>query len=106
MALFLSFSTGCPKIKALIKNFNCELIITLLHSFKLLWIEWICKVSFDILFIGFGSLKVKLQSFFGDVSVLKVCKLNTNYAIKFYKCSKKKLLSNVQKKMFFIYEES
>ena len=26
---------------------------------------------------------MKLQSFFGDVSVLKVCKLNTNYAIKF-----------------------
>ena len=32
-------------------------------------------------FIRFGSLKVKLQSFIGDVSVLKVCKLNTNNAI-------------------------
>ena len=42
-----------------------------------------------------------LQSFFGDVSVLKVCKLNTNYGIKFYKCSKKKLLPNVHLKMFF-----
>ena len=29
---------------------------------------------------------MKLQSFFRDVFVLKVCKLNTNYAIKFYKC--------------------
>ena len=35
---------------------------------------------------------MKLQSFFGDVPVLKVCKLNTNYAIKFYKCSGKKLV--------------
>ena len=44
---------------------------------------------------------MKSQSFFGDVSVLKVCKLNTNYAIKFYKCSGKKLLLNVNQKMFF-----
>ena len=44
---------------------------------------------------------MKLQSFFGDVSVLKVCKLNTYYAIKFYKCSGKKLLPNVRQKMFF-----
>ena len=57
-------------------------------------------------FIKFGSLKVKLQSFFRDVSVLKVCKLNTNYAIKFYKRTRKKLLPNVHQKMFLIYEES
>ena len=30
----------------------------------------------------------------GDVFVLKVCKLNTNYAIKFYKRSGKKFLTN------------
>ena len=54
-----------------------------------------------ILFIKFGSLKVKLQSFSGDVSVLKVCKLNTDYAIKFYKCSMKELLPNVHQKLFF-----
>ena len=44
---------------------------------------------------------MKLQSFFGDVSVLKVCKLNTNYSIKFCKCSRKKLLPNVHQKIFF-----
>ena len=44
---------------------------------------------------------MKLQSFFGDVSVLKVFKLNTNYAIKFYKCSGKKLLPNIYQKIFF-----
>ena len=50
---------------------------------------------------------VKLQSFSRDVSVLKVCKLNTNYAIKFYKCYRKNLLPNVhQKRYFLIYEES
>ena len=38
---------------------------------------------------------MKLQAFLGDVSVLKVCKSNTNYAIKFYKCSGNKLLPNV-----------
>ena len=43
---------------------------------------------------------VMLQSFFRDVSVLKVCKLNTNYTIKFYKCSRKKVLPNVHQKMF------
>ena len=59
------------------------------------------KVLIDISFIRFGSLKVKLQSFVGDVSVLKVFKLNTNYAIKFCKCSGKKLLPNVHNKMFF-----
>ena len=42
---------------------------------------------------------MKLRSLFADVSVLKVCKLNTNYAIK-YKCSGKKLLPNVHQKMF------
>ena len=34
-------------------------------------------VLLDISFIRFGSLKLKLQSFLGDVSALKVCKLNT-----------------------------
>ena len=50
---------------------------------------------------------MKLQSFFGDASVLKVCNLNTNHAIKFYKCSRRNLLPNVHQKMFFfsIYEE-
>ena len=53
------------------KNCNCDLFITLLQSFLF---------SLDS---GFGNLKVKLQSFFGDISVLKVFKLNTNDAIKF-----------------------
>ena len=47
---------------------------------------------------------MKLQSFLGDISVLKVCKLNTNYAIKFLnfcKCSRKKLLPNAHQEMFF-----
>ena len=43
---------------------------------------------------------MKLPSFFRDVSVLKVCKLNKNYAIKFRECSGKKLLPNVHQKMF------
>ena len=59
------------------------------------------QALFDISFIRFGSLKVRLQSFFRDVSVLKVCKLIKNYAIEFYKCSRKKLLPNVYQKMFF-----
>ena len=49
---------------------------------------------------------MKLQSFFGDVSVLKVCKFNKNHAIKFYKCSGKKVLPNVYQKMFLVHEES
>ena len=63
-------------------------------------------VLFDISFIRFGSLKVKLQSFSGDVSVLKVCKLNTNYVIRFHKCSGEKRLMNVHQKTFLIYEDS
>ena len=42
---------------------------------------------------------MKLQSFVGDVSVLKVCKLNTNYSVKFYKCSGKILLPSIHQKM-------
>ena len=45
---------------------------------------------------------VKLQSFFGDASVSKVCKLITNYAIKFCKSSGKKLLLNIHQKMFLL----
>ena len=56
---------------------------------------------FDISLIRFRSLKVKLQSFYGGVSVLKVCKLNANYAVTFYKCSGKKLSLDVHQKMFF-----
>ena len=43
---------------------------------------------------------MKLRSFFGDISVLRACNLNTNYAIKFHKCSGKKRLLNVHQKMF------
>ena len=43
---------------------------------------------------------MKSQSPFGDTSVLMVYKLNTNYAIEFFKCSEKKLLPNVHQKMF------
>ena len=52
---------------------------------------------FDISFIRFGSRKVKLQLLFGDESVLKVCKLNTNYDIKLFW---KETLPNVHQKMF------
>ena len=62
------------------------------QTFSFVWIHH---------FIRFGSLMVKLQSFFEHVSVLKVCKLNTNYADKFYKCSRKKLLPNVHQNIFF-----
>ena len=62
---------------------------------KLLWIQWICKFCL----IYHGSLKVKLESFFRDVSVLKLCELNTNYAIKFCRCSGKKNLPDVCQKM-------
>ena len=44
---------------------------------------------------------MKLQSFYEDLSVLKVCKLDTNDDSKFYKCSGKKLLLNVHQKMIF-----
>ena len=59
-------------------------------------------VLFDISFIRFGRLYVDLRSTLqlGDVSVLQVCKSNTNYAIKFYKCSWKKIVPNVYQKMF------
>ena len=43
-------------------------------------------------FITFESLYVKLQSF-------QVCELNTNHAIKFLKCSEKKILPNAYQKM-------
>ena len=43
---------------------------------------------------------VKLQQFFENVSVLQLCKFNTNCAIEFYKCSGKKILMNVYKKMW------
>ena len=45
---------------------------------------------------------MKLQSFFEVESVLKVCKLNTNYATKFYKCSGEKRFLNAHQKMFFV----
>ena len=51
-------------------------------------------------FVGFGSLKMKLLSLFGDISLLNVCKSNTKYPIKFSKCSEKKLLPDVHQKMF------
>ena len=41
-----------------------------------------------------------VQQFFGGVSVLKVCKFNTNYAIKFHKFSGKKILLYVYQKIF------
>ena len=43
---------------------------------------------------------MKLQSFFGDVSLLKVCKLITNYAIKFFNCPGGNL-PNVDHEMLF-----
>ena len=102
MGLHVGYIYRVSRKKVSMKNF-LTLNYSLLYStvFSLLWIQWICKFCFmfEISFIRFGSLKVKLQSFFGDAIVLKVCKLNTHYAIKFYKCSGKKPLPNV--KMFF-----
>ena len=43
---------------------------------------------------------VNLQQVFGDVSVLKVCKVNANYAIKFQECFRKKILLYVYQRMF------
>ena len=43
---------------------------------------------------------MKSQSFGGDVSVLQVCKLNTNYDTKFDKCSGKKIFLNAYQKIF------
>ena len=90
----------------IIKNFNSGLLITLFHSFLTSLDSVYLYILFDISLIRFRSLKVKLQSCFRDVSVLKVCKLNTNYANKFYKCSGKVILSNVHQKNFLIDEES
>ena len=44
---------------------------------------------------------MKLQSFFGDASVLKVFTLIADYAVKFLKCFGKKPLPIVHQKMFF-----
>ena len=94
-------STGCPKIYVSINHFDSELLITFHSHFSKISLDSVdLLVLFDISFIRFGSLKVKLQSFYRDVSVLKVSKLITKYAIKFYKCSGKKLLPNVHQKMF------
>ena len=91
--------TRCSKIKVSIDKklqfwpthyFTSEFLIFFFNSVDL----------YVMLFIRFGNLKVKLQSFFGDVFVLKVCTLDTSYAIKFYKCSGSKLLPNVDRKMF------
>ena len=43
---------------------------------------------------------MKLQSFFGYVSNLKVCELNTDYVIKLYKCPGKTILPNAHQKTF------
>ena len=56
----------------------------------------------DISFIKFGILKVKLQLFFGDVSVLKVWKLIANFAIKEHV----QLRFGVQKSPLFLEESS
>ena len=58
---------GCPKIKASIRKFDSEQLITLLHSFLTSLDSVDLLVFFDTSFIRFGSLKVKLQSFSGDV---------------------------------------
>ena len=58
-----------PQIKVLIKNFNSELLISLLNSFLTSLDSVDLQVLFDISFIRFRSLKMKLQSFSGDVSI-------------------------------------
>ena len=57
------------------KNFNSDQLITLLQSFFIFLDLVDLSVLLDISFIRFGSLTAKLQSFFRDVFVLKVCKL-------------------------------
>ena len=42
----------------------------------------------------------KVTTVFRDVSVLQVCKLNTNYTIKFHKRFVKKISRNVYQKTF------
>ena len=90
-----------------LKSFNSELLITLLHRFLTSLNLVDLYVLFDISFIRFGSLKVKLQLFFGDVSVLKVCNLNTNYSIKKFKSVLGRNFCRMSiKRCFLIYEES
>ena len=59
---YIKWSTGYPKIKVPVINFNSELPIALLHSF-LTSLDSVPRYSVD--------LKVKLLSFFRDVFVLK-----------------------------------
>ena len=59
-----SDSTRCPKIKVSIKSFNSDLLITLLHSYLTSLDSVDLQDLFDISFIRFESMKVKLQSFF------------------------------------------
>ena len=82
------------------KKFNSDPFGTLIYSFIISFNSKDLQVLFDIPFIRFGRLQIKLQSFSEDASVLQVFKLNTNYAIKFYKWSGKKNLPSVYQKMF------
>ena len=52
----LNTSTGHPKIKVLIKNFNSDLFITLIYSFIISLSSADLHVLFDISFIRFGWL--------------------------------------------------
>ena len=76
--IFIHFSvpnTGCPRIKVLRKNFNNDLLITLLH------VQFFNIDVFSESFVSFVWC-IRLDK---PVSVLRAFKLNTNYVIRFYK---------------------
>ena len=75
--IFTHFSvpnTLCPKIKVLTKNFNNDLLITLLHM-QFFNIDVFRESSASFVWC------IRLDK---PVSVLMVFKLNTNYVIRFY----------------------
>ena len=51
------------------------------------------SISKNIYIYHISTSAGECASILGDVSVLKVCKLNTNYAIQFYYCSGKKIFA-------------
>ena len=63
LTLVISF-TGCHRKKALIKNFNSDILITLIQSFKIFFNPVGLLVLFGILFIRFGHRQDKSTEVF------------------------------------------
>ena len=58
-------------------------------------------MSFVWYIIYYSWLSIdKVTTLFGDGSVLQGCKVITNYPMKFYKCSVKKIMLNVHQRLF------